>query len=68
MTKGKPKQTRPAAALVDTSELCKELVAMAGLLDDRRVAQKIYKAVRQLQLLDKAAAAVRPDGEITRES
>jgi hypothetical protein len=42
--------------LADTTELCKELVAMAGFLEDKRVQEKIYKAVRQLQLLDKAAA------------
>lgn len=41
--------------LMDTIELCKDLVAMAGLLEDRRAAEKIYKAVRQLQLLDEAA-------------
>lgn len=42
--------------LVDTIDLCKELVAMAGFIEDRRVQEKIYKAVRQLQLLDKLAA------------
>lgn len=51
-TKRKPSPPRR----VDTIELCKELVAMAGLLEDKRVREKIYKAVRQLQLLDKAAA------------
>lgn len=42
--------------LVDTIELCKELVAMAGFMADPRRREKIYKAVRQLQLLDKLAA------------
>lgn len=50
----KPKYLRPAP--VNTEELCKELVAMAGFLDDKRVAEKIYKAVRQLQILDKLAS------------
>jgi hypothetical protein len=47
-------------AKIDTIELCKELVAMAGLLEDRRVAEKIYKAVRQLQILDKLASETAP--------
>ena len=46
---------RPPAK-VDTTVLCKELVIMAGFLEDRRVAEKIYKAVRQLQILDKLAS------------
>ena len=39
----------------DTIELCKELVTMAAFVDNTRVRDKIYKAVRQLQLLDKIA-------------
>ena len=42
--------------LVNSEELCKELAAMAGFLDDHRARNIIYKAVRQLQLLDKLAA------------
>jgi len=55
--KKKPARKRKPSPpkLQDTTELCKELVAMAGLLEDTYVAQKIYKAVRQLQLLDEAA-------------
>jgi len=41
--------------LVDTNDLCKQLVAIAGFIEDRHAAMKIYKAVRQLQLLDLAA-------------
>lgn len=41
--------------LVSTNELCKELVAMAGFMADPRRQEKIYKAVRQLQLLDRLA-------------
>jgi hypothetical protein len=44
---------------VDTTMLCKELVLMAGFCEDRRIAKKIYQAVRQLQLLDKLAAKIR---------
>lgn len=40
---------------INTIELCKELVIMAAFLEDRRVAKKIYEAVRQLQLLDAEA-------------
>lgn len=49
----KRKKAKPK--LIDTHGLCKDLVAMAGFLEDRRLALKIYKAVRQLQLLDLAA-------------
>lgn len=47
---------------IDTDELCKELVAMAGSVDNPVVRDKIHSAVRQLQLLDKLAreAAVKP--------
>lgn len=52
-----PVKRRPSPPkLVDTTELCKDLVAMAAFLGNSRVEQKIYKAVRQLQLLDKLAA------------
>jgi hypothetical protein len=37
---------------IDTIELCKELVAMAGLMEDRKIAEKVYKAARQLQRLN----------------
>lgn len=45
-------------ALVNTDDLCKTLVALAAfaLHDNPRAQAKIYKAVRQLQLLDKLAA------------
>jgi hypothetical protein len=51
-TKRKPSPPK----LVDTIELCKELVIMAAFVDNARVQEKIYKAVRQLQLLDRLAA------------
>ncbi len=51
-TMRKPSVPQP----VDTIELCKDLVRMAGFLEDRRGQEKIYKAVRQLQILDKLAA------------
>jgi len=53
--KATPKRKASPPRRIDTMELCKELVAMAGLLDNRYVAHKIYKAVRQLQLLDQVA-------------
>jgi hypothetical protein len=40
---------------VDTDELCKELVRIAGFANNESVRKKIYTAVRQLQLLDKLA-------------
>lgn len=42
-------------ALVDTTELCKEIVVLAAFAEPK-LRDKIYKAVRQLQLLDKLAA------------
>lgn len=42
-------------ATIDTVELCKELVAHAAFAEPK-LRDKIYKAVRQLQLLDKLAA------------
>jgi hypothetical protein len=42
-------------AMVDTTELYRELMALAGVMEDRRLAEKIYKAVRQLQALDQLA-------------
>lgn len=57
MPKKKPAKRKPSPPkLVDTIELCKELVIMAAFVGNWRVQQKIYKAVRQLQLLDKLAA------------
>lgn len=49
------KRRTAKSKLVDTRDLCKDLVAIAGFLEDRRTAMKIYKAVRELQLLDLAA-------------
>lgn len=40
---------------MDTDKLCKELVEMTSLIDNPVVREKIYSAVRQLQLLDKLA-------------
>ena len=40
---------------IDTIELCKELVTMAAFVENPHVQEKIYKAVRQLQLLDRLA-------------
>jgi hypothetical protein len=51
MSKRKPSPPK----LTDTHDLCLELVALAGLVEDRRTQEKIYQAVRQLQLLDRAA-------------
>lgn len=48
----KPSSSKP----VITHDLCIELVAMAGFVEDRRVRERIYKAVRQLQILDKLVA------------
>ena len=56
MKKAPAKRKPSSPRRVDTTELCKKLVAMAGFLEDKRVQEKIYKAVRQLQLLDKAAS------------
>ncbi len=42
-------------ATIDTEELCKELVRLAAFAEPK-LRDKIYKAVRQLQLLDKLAA------------
>lgn len=52
ITKRKPSLSK----LVNTEELCKDLVRMAGFMLDPKKRDKIYKAVRQLQLLDKVAA------------
>lgn len=41
--------------LLDTRDLCRELVATAAFAGNYHVEQQIYKAVRQLQLLDKLA-------------
>jgi hypothetical protein len=50
-----PKRKPSPPSLIDTTELCKELVMMAAFVGNSHVEQKIYKAVRQLQLLDKLA-------------
>lgn len=49
------KQKHSSPKPVDTTELCKELVAMAAFIENLHVREKIYKAVRQLQILDKVA-------------
>jgi len=41
--------------LMDTEQLCKDLVITAAFVENKHVADKLYKAVRQLQLLDKVA-------------
>jgi hypothetical protein len=46
---------RKAAVVADTIKLCEELVRMAAFVENKRVQQKIYKTVRQLQLLDQLA-------------
>lgn len=52
-----PAKRKPSPPkLADTTELCKELVAMVAFVPNQRLQDKIYKAVRQLQLLDKLAA------------
>ena len=56
MTKKPTAKRKPSPPkLADTTELCKDIAAIAGTIDDRRTREKIYKAVRQLQLLDKLA-------------
>lgn len=40
----------------DTMKLCEDLVRMAAFIENKKVQQKIYKAVRQLQLLEQLAA------------
>ncbi len=61
----KPKRKSSPLKLVDTEELCKDLVRMAAFLEDKRVQTQIYKAVRQLQLLDRLAveAGIMPADE-----
>lgn len=53
----KPPRPKSVPALVRSDELCKRLVAMAAfsLYDNPRAQTLIYKAVRQLQLLDREA-------------
>lgn len=54
--KKSPVKRKPSPPkLTDTKNLCLELAALAGLVEERRVQEKIYQAVRQLRLLDKAA-------------
>ena len=54
--KKKPLKRKPSPPkMVDTMELCKDLVVMAAFVENSKVQDKIYKAVRQLQLLDKLA-------------
>ncbi len=47
---------KKAAVVADTMKLCEDLVRMAALIENKAVQQKIYKAVRQLQLLEQLAA------------
>jgi len=51
----KMKKAKPLPAVLDTAELCKELVIMAGFVVNPKIRETIYKAVRQLKLLDKLA-------------
>ena len=51
-----PRRKKPSPPkLTDTHDLCLELSALAGLVEDRRTQEKIYQAVRQLRLLDRTA-------------
>ncbi len=62
----KPKRPASKPMLMLSDELCKQLVAMAAfsLHDNPKAQQLIYKAVRQLQLLDAEAmkAGILPAG------
>ena len=53
--KSVPNRKPSTPRLVDTVELCKELVVLAAFVENPKAQEKIYKAVRQLQLLDKLA-------------
>ncbi len=46
---------KKAAVVADTMKLCDDLVRMAACIENKTVQQKIYKAVRQLQLLEQLA-------------
>lgn len=57
-TKPKKKLAKPKSVprLVRSDELCKRLVAIAAFhIDDPKAQATVYRAVRQLQLLDAAA-------------
>ncbi len=53
---------KKAAVVADTMKLCEDLVRMAAFIENKAVQQKIYKAVRQLQLLEQLAAPALPNG------
>jgi hypothetical protein len=44
-----------ALVVADTMNLCKELARMAASIENKKIQQKIYKTVHQLQLLDQLA-------------
>ncbi len=44
-----------AAVVTKTMELCEELVRMAASVENKKIQQKIYKTVHQLQLLEQLA-------------
>ncbi len=50
------------AVVADTMKLCDDLVRMAAFIENKAVQQKIYKTVRQLQLLEQLAAPAPPNG------
>ncbi len=50
------------AVVANTMRLCDDLVRMAAFIENKTVQQKIYKAVRQLQLLEQLAAPAPPNG------
>ncbi len=52
---------KKSAVVADTMKLCEELARMAAFVENKEVQQKIYKTVRQLQLLEQLAA---PEGKI----
>jgi hypothetical protein len=47
--------SQKAAVVADTIRLCEELVRMAAFVENKKIQQKIYKTVHQLQLLDQLA-------------
>ncbi len=51
------------AVVADTMKLCDDLVRMAAFIENKAVQQKIYKTVRQLQLLEQLAAPAPPNGD-----
>jgi hypothetical protein len=56
VSKSSIKRKKPSPPkLTDTHDLCLELIALTGLVEDQRTQEKIHQAVRQLQLLDRTA-------------